>query len=116
MKRLLYLLSSIVIAVSSAFSNGALSKRNLGDLICPGETVFAAGTSNFVNSLALSAQNDSYLQSFVAPIDGTLCSLTFSITQPSGEVSARLDIYDSTTPQINVVNGIATPVISVSVL
>ena len=117
MKRFLCLLFGIGYASSSSFSIGsALSKRNLDNLICPGETVYAAGSNNFVKSLALSVENDSYLQSFVAPLDSTLCSLSFAINVPSSEVSARLDFYDNTTPQINVVKGIATPIISVSVL
>lgn len=114
MKRFIYLILSI--AHASSFSkDGTLSKRN-NAIICPGETVYAAGTNTFVNSLALTVAKDSYLQAFVAPLDSTLCSLSFSMEKPSAQVSARLDIFDDTTPQINVVNGIATPVASVSVL
>lgn len=108
MKLFVYLIFSIV---------HALSKRaSVGAIICPGETVFAAGTNTFVNSLPLTVEKDSYLQAFVAPMDSTLCSLSFSMEKPLTEVSVRLDIYDDTTPQINVVNGIATPLASVSVL
>jgi hypothetical protein len=114
MNRLVFVTLGIVYAFPFA-RESVLIKRNLGNgLVCPGETTFAAGTNTFVNSLALNVENDAYLQSFIAPLDSTLCSLSFSIDKPSSDVSVKLDIYDDTTAQINVVNGIATPVASVS--
>jgi hypothetical protein len=116
-KTLMKKLASILLGIVSFAHGSVLIKRNLASgLVCPGESVFAAGSNTFVNSLSLNVENDAYLQSFVAPLDSTLCSLSFSMDKPSTNVSVRLDVYDNTTPQINVVNGIASPVASVSIM
>jgi hypothetical protein len=73
---------------------------------CPNEGTFAAGSSSdFASSPVLKVAGDAYLQAFVAPKSGFVCTLAISIQEPPAQVKATLRLYNDSTPQISIVNG-----------
>jgi hypothetical protein len=73
---------------------------------CPNEGTFAAGSAtDFASSPVLKVAGDAYLQAFVAPKSGFICTLAISIQEPPAEVKATLRLYNDSTPQISIVNG-----------
>ena len=90
-----------------------LAKRQV--VVCDNMGTYSAGSStDFAVSPNLVLPDDAYLQAFVAPKDGFLCTLSVSVQVPSSDALATLNIYDNQTPQISIVNGSATAIGSVS--
>ena len=97
----------------SALSSHALYKRQT--VTCDNQGIYAAGSSNdFASAPSLDQQDDAYLQAFVSPKAGFLCTLSISVKSPSTEAKATLRLFDDTTAQIAIVNGTASSIASSS--
>ncbi len=85
----------------------ALYRRDV-TAICSNNGTFAAGSNtDLTTAPALQVRDDAYLQAFVSPRNGNLCTLSILIKKPSAETVATLRLYDDTSPQISIVNGTA---------
>lgn len=85
----------------------ALSRRDV-TAVCSNNGTFAAGSmTDFASAPLLQVRDDAYLQAFVSPRNGNLCTLSVLIKKPASEAVATLRLYDDTTPQISIVNGTA---------
>jgi hypothetical protein len=108
------LASSIVSGREFAFmpsgSDGlarALYRRDV-TAVCSNNGTYAAGSmTDFASAPSLQVRDDAYLQAFVSPRNGNLCTLSVLIKKPASEAVATLRLYDDTTPQISIVNGTA---------
>ena len=85
----------------------ALYRRDV-TAVCSNNGTYAAGSmTDFASAPSLQVRDDAYLQAFVSPRNGNLCTLSVLIKKPASEAVATLRLYDDTTPQISIVNGTA---------
>ncbi|KNC98265.1 uncharacterized protein SPPG_06663 [Spizellomyces punctatus DAOM BR117] len=104
-----------------AFPSGMISnqhrlhaRQNIQPALDPSCDAIFGTSSNETFSRNLFVAGDAWLQGFTAPVNASICSLSFEVVplQSGAAATATLSLYDSSVPQNLIVAGEATPFVS----
>ncbi|KAI8928442.1 hypothetical protein BC831DRAFT_448695 [Entophlyctis helioformis] len=81
--------------------------------ICAPGVLFGAGLGNSTPETAILSAGDKYMQAFVAPMGGTLCSVSIAVDLPLDETiqGGVLEVYGHNVPQIKILRGVVSPLV-----
>ena len=99
----------------SPYTNSGASRLFRRDIVvCDNGGIYSTGSDSSISlSPSLLKTGDSYLEAFIAPKSGFLCSLSVMISNdPSNLVTSALYLYNDSTSEISIVNGTAKEVSS----